>query len=53
MNLVYVLAYMVLWPVFRILLPTKAVNKHNLPDRGALYCANHTRLRWVSPDRSM
>ena len=44
MNLVYVLAYMVLWPVFRILLPTKAVNKHNLPDRGALYCANHTRL---------
>lgn len=44
MNLVYVLAYIVLWPVFRIFLPTKAVNKHNLPDRGALYCANHTRL---------
>lgn len=44
MNLVYVLVYVVLWPVFRILLPAKAVNKHNLPDRGALYCANHTRL---------
>ena len=43
MNIVYVLAYIVLWPVFRILLPTKAVNKGNLPERGALYCANHTR----------
>ena len=43
MNIVYVLAYIVLWPVFRIFLPTKCINKKNRPEGGALLCANHTR----------
>lgn len=44
MNIVYILAYLVIWPVFRLLKPTKAIQKQNLPKGGALYCANHTRM---------
>ena len=44
MNRVYAIAYIVLWPLFRLLKPTKAVKKENIPKAGALYCANHTRM---------
>lgn len=44
MNIVYVLVYILLWPVFRLLLPTKCINKQNRPKGGALLCANHTRI---------
>ena len=44
MNVVYFLAYLVLWPVFRICKPTKCINKKNFPEGGALLCANHTRM---------
>ena len=42
-NLVYCLAYLVLWVVFRIVMPTRCINKGNRPQGGALLCANHTR----------
>lgn len=44
MNIIYFLAYLVLWPVFRIFKPTKCINKKNFPEGGALLCANHTRM---------
>lgn len=44
MNIVYVLAYLVLWPLYRILQPTRCINKENRPKGGALLCANHTRM---------
>ena len=42
-NLVYCIAYIVLWVVFRIVMPTRCINKGNRPKGGALLCANHTR----------
>lgn len=42
-NLVYCIAYLVLWVVFRIVMPTRCINKGNRPKGGALLCANHTR----------
>ena len=42
-NLVYCIAYIVLWVVFRIVMPTRCINKGNRPRGGALLCANHTR----------
>lgn len=44
MNIVYILAYLVLWPLYRILQPTRCINKENRPKGGALLCANHTRM---------
>ena len=44
MNIIYLLAYLVLWPAFRIFKPTRCINKRNLPEGGALLCANHTRM---------
>jgi len=44
MNIIYCIAYVVLWPVFRILKPGRAVNRQNIPQGSALYCANHTRM---------
>ena len=44
MNIMYLLAYIFLWPVYRILKPTRCINKKNLPQGGALLCANHTRM---------
>ena len=42
-NVIYCIAYMVLWVVFRIVMPTRCINKQNRPEGGALLCANHTR----------
>ena len=42
-NLIYCIAYLVLWVVFRIVMPTRCINKGNRPKGGALLCANHTR----------
>lgn len=44
MNKMYLLAYIVVWPFFRILKPTLCINKKNMPEGGALLCANHTRM---------
>ena len=44
MNIIYFLAYIVLWPAFRIFKPTRCINKRNFPEGGALLCANHTRM---------
>ena len=44
MNIIYILAYIVLWPAFRIFKPTRCINKKNFPEGGALLCANHTRM---------
>ena len=41
-NVIYCIAYMVLWVVFRIVMPTRCINKQNRPEGGALLCANHT-----------
>ena len=30
-NVIYCIAYMVLWVVFRIVMPTRCINKQNLP----------------------
>ena len=44
MNIMYMLAYIFLWPVFRIFKPTKCIHKERFPEGGALLCANHTRM---------
>lgn len=44
MNKMYLLAYIVVWPFFRLLKPTLCINKKNIPEGGALFCANHTRM---------
>ena len=49
-NVIYCIAYMVLWVVFRIVMPTRCINKQNRPEGGALLCANHSRLatsKWL------
>ena len=44
MNIIYVLAYIVLWPVFKIIKPAKCIHRERFPKGGALLCANHTRM---------
>ena len=36
-NVIYCIAYMVLWVVFRIVMPTRCINKQNRPE-GARCC---------------
>ena len=43
-NLIYCIAYVVLWVVYRIFMPARCINKQNRPKGGALLCANHTRM---------
>ena len=35
MNIIYILAYIVLWPAFRIFKPTRCINKKNFPEEKA------------------
>ena len=42
-NLVYCIAYIVLWVVFRIVMPTRCINKQNRPRGGALLCRQKIR----------
>lgn len=44
MNKVFAICYLIIWPVFRILLPNRTIGREHIPEGGALYCANHTRL---------
>ena len=44
MNKMYLLAYTAVWPLFRVFKPTLCINKQNIPEGGALFCANHTRM---------
>lgn len=44
MNMMYFVAYLLLWPIYRILKPTRCINRENIPQGGALLCANHTRM---------
>ena len=44
MNIVYIIAYLILWPLYRLLKPTKTIHREHIPDGGALYCCNHTRM---------
>lgn len=43
MNIIYCLAYIILWPVFRIFKPTRTIGREHI-QKGGLYCANHTRM---------
>ena len=38
----YVL-YTVLWPIFNLIHPVKAIGRENIPEGAALICPNHTR----------
>lgn len=44
MNIVYIIAYILIWPVYRILKPTRTVYREHIPKGGALFCCNHTRM---------
>lgn len=39
----YTLIYVILFPFFNLVHPCKAIGKENLPEGGALICANHTK----------
>lgn len=41
----YYFLYFLVWPVFRIIYPTKCINKHNIPEGTAIFCPNHTSLK--------
>lgn len=44
MNFFYILAYIIVWPVFRLLMPTRCIGREKIPKGGVLVCCNHTRL---------
>lgn len=39
----YKLIYCVIYPFFNLVHPSKAIGRENLPEGGALICANHTK----------
>lgn len=45
MKFYYYILYFLVWPVFRIIYPTKCINRHNIPEGAAIFCPNHTSLR--------
>lgn len=44
MRMVYLFLYCVIWPFFNFVHPCRAIGRANIPEGGALICANHTRL---------
>lgn len=44
MNKVYAVLYPILWIVFKIVHPWRAVGKTELPEGGVLLCGNHTGM---------
>lgn len=44
MNIFYTILYLIVWPVFHLILPTRCVGREKIPAGGVLVCCNHTRL---------
>lgn len=44
MRRFYSFWYTIIWPFFNLVHPCKAIGRENIPEGGALICANHTRL---------
>lgn len=44
MRRFYSFWYTLIWPFFNFVHPCKAIGRENIPEGGALICANHTRL---------
>ena len=44
MNKVYTVVYSILWPVFKVLLPSKVIGNTKMPEGGVLICGNHSSL---------
>ncbi len=43
MNAAYRTVYNLVWPFFNLVHPGRVIGRENLPEGGALLCANHTR----------
>lgn len=44
MSAVYTILYLIVWPFFNLLHPYKTIGRDNIPNGGALICANHSAL---------
>lgn len=44
MESVYRLLYCIVWPFFNLCHPVRTVGRENIPEGGAVLCANHTAL---------
>ena len=44
MSRLYTILYCIIWPFFNLVHPCKAIGRANIPEGGALVCANHTAL---------
>ena len=44
MESMYRLLYCIVWPFFNLCHPVRAIGRENLPEGGAVLCANHTAL---------
>ena len=42
MNRWYPSIYMLIWPLFNLIHPSRLIGRENLPDGGVLICANHS-----------
>ena len=42
MKILYKVLYAIVWPFFNLLYPTFCIGRENIPDGGALICANHS-----------
>ena len=43
-HTVYSILWTIIWPFFSLCHPCRAIGKENLPEGGALFCANHSCL---------
>ncbi len=44
MSTVYAILYCIIWPIFNFFHPGRVIGKENVPEGGALICANHVKL---------
>lgn len=44
MRKLYFVLWCIIWPFFSLFHPCRAIGRENLPEGGALYCANHSGL---------
>jgi len=43
MNRLYRVVYSMIWPFFNLVHPGRAIGRENIPEGGAMLCANHSR----------
>ena len=44
MRFYYNLLYRIVWPFFCLVHPIRSIGRENIPEGGAVFCANHSAL---------